>query len=202
MTNIFCCHLWFRHLVLKILEAVLEQGWHNIAATDISLRDTDKSVFVFQQGEPKRCPMMCLSLNDTDKFRLINMPPHLVDIFKQILLSRWSKGIQEEKLINLSFGSVLQLMLKGWPWAGLNNDAHHIRSFLCSIFEAFAVQGWRVFIAGDVCAKYDDDDPIDVHSFWFVYEPNASQLPSAPSYGFNVSTSPDGAGMSPAVGTG
>ena len=191
----------FRYLVLKILETMLEQGWHNIAAIDISRRPTDKSVLVFQQGEPKRCSMMCLSLNDADKFRLINMPPHLVDLFKQILVSRWSKGIQEEKILNLSFGSVRQLKLKGWPWnGGLNNDAYHIRSFLCNIIEAFAGQGWRVMMAGDVSAKYVHQDkgadyPIDVHSFWFIYEPTAAQQASAPSYGFDFPTPPYEAGM-------
>ena len=59
--------------------------------------------------------------------------------------------------------------------------------------EAFAEQGWRVFVAGDVSAKYthrekDDDFPVDAHSFWFIYEPTTAQQPNAPSYGFNVPT--------------
>ena len=125
---------------------MLEQGWHNVAAIDISRRATDKSVLIFQQREPKRCPIMCLSLNDADKFRLINMPVQLVDVFKQILISRWAKGIQEEKVMNLSFGSVVQLKLKGWPWTGgLTNDVYHIRSFLCNVIEAFANQGNELF---------------------------------------------------------
>ena len=190
---------------------MLEQGWHNIAAIDISRRATDKSVLIFQQREPKRCPIMCLSLTDADKFRLINMPTQLVDLFNQILLSRWPKGIQEEKVMNLSFGSVRQVKLKGWPWnGGLNNDAYHIRSFLCNIIEAFAGQGWRVLIAGDVSAKYSDHDKdsdrTDVHSFWFIYEPNTAQQPTAPSYGFSVSSPPYGVGVPqapyPPAGTG
>ena len=173
---------------------MLDQGWHNIAAINISGEVTDKSVLIFQEREPKRCPMMCLSLNDADKFRLINMPAHLIGIFKQILVSRWSKGIQEEKIMNLSFGSVPQIKLRGWPrYGGLNNDAYHIRSFLCNVMEAFAEQGWRVFMAGDVSAKHmnrgkDDDCPVDAHSFWFIYEPTTAQQPNAPSYGFNVPT--------------
>jgi hypothetical protein len=205
----FAC--FCRYLILKILEAMLEQGWHNIAAIDISRRATDKSVLIFQQREPKRCPIMCLGLTDSEKFLLINMPTQLVDLFKQILLSRWPKGIQEEKVMNLSFGSVPQFMLKGWPWnGGLSNDAYHIRSFLCKIIEAFAGQGWRVLIAGDVSAKYSDHDKdsdrTDVHSFWFIYEPNTAQQPTAPSYGFSVSSPPYGVGVPqapyPPAGTG
>ena len=187
----------FRYLVIKILEAMLEQGWHNIAAIDISRQPTDKSVLVFQQGEPKRCSMMCLSLNNIDKFRLINMPPHLVDLFKQILVSRWSKGIKEEKVMNFSFGNVRQLKLRGRPWDGdLTNDTCHIRSFLCNVIEAFAGQDWRVMMAGDVSAQCDtDDQPMDVHSFWFIHEPTGDQQAPVPNYGFNVCTSPFEAGI-------
>ena len=175
---------------------MLEQGWQNIAAIDISRRPADKSVLVFQQGEPRRCSMMCLSLNGADKFRLIKMPPHLVDLFKQILVRRWSLGIQEEKVMNFSFGSVRELKLRGCPWdGGLNNDTYHICSLLCNVIEAFAGQGWRVMMAGDVSAEYNDYGPFDVYSFWFVYEPNVAQHAATPSYGFNVSTAPYGASI-------
>jgi hypothetical protein len=183
---------------------MLAQGWRNIAAIDISRRATDKSVLVFQQGEPKRCPMMCLSLNDVDKFRLIHMPADIVSLFKQILLSRWSKGIQEEKILSLSFGNVLQIKLKGWPWSGgICNDVYHIRSFLCNIIEAFSAQGWRVLMAGDVSAKFVSQDkgpdyPIDVHSFWFIHEPTSAQQFAASSYGFNVPAAAYGGGITQA----
>lgn len=190
---IYCIYrIYYRYLILKILEAMLNQGWHNIAAIDISRRATDKSVLIFQQREPKHCSIMCLSLNDADKFRCINMPTELVESFKKILMSRWSKGIQEEKVMNLSFGSVRQFKLKGWPFNGsLNNDAYHIRSFLCNIIEAFAARNWRVYMAGDVSAKFVHQDkgadyPIDVHSIWFIYDPPATHQPTAPSFGFGT----------------
>ncbi len=128
---------------------------HNIAENNTSRRVIDKSVLIFQQREPKRCPMMCLSLTDVDKFRLINMPAHLVELFKQILFGRWWKGIQKEKVMKLKFGSVQQITLKGCPWDGeLNNDACHIRSFLCNVMEAFAGQGWTIFMVSDVYYYY------------------------------------------------
>ncbi|XP_028410819.1 uncharacterized protein LOC114533489 [Dendronephthya gigantea] len=177
-----------RYLILKILEAMLNQGWHNIAVIDISLRPIDKSVLIFQQREPKHCSIMCLSLNDADKFRCINMPTELVESFKKILLSRWSKGIQEEKVKNLSFGGVRQFKLNGRPFnGGLNNDAYHIRSFLCNIIEAFAARSWRVYMAGDVSGQF-------VHSIWFIYDPPTTQQPTAPAFGF-ASSSPYGTGM-------
>ncbi|XP_028410818.1 uncharacterized protein LOC114533488 [Dendronephthya gigantea] len=188
-----------RYLILKILEAMLNQGWHNIAAIDISRRATDKSVLIFQRREPKHCSIMCLSLDDADKFRCINIPTELVESFKKLFLSRWSIGIQEEKVTNLSFVSVWQFKLNGCPFNGsLNNDAYHIRSFLCNIVEAFAARSWRVYMAGDVSAKF-------VHSIWFIYDPPTTQQPTAPAFGF-ASSSPDGTGMPtapyPPIGSG
>ena len=199
-----------RYLVLKILQEMLAQGWHIIAAINIARRATDKSVLIFQQREPKRCPMMCLSLNDANKFRLINMPTALVNLFKQVLVNRWWKGIKEENNLNLSFGSVCQIKLKGHPWnGGLGNDAFHIRSFLCNIIEQFSGHGWKVLIAGDVSATYVREEdgpgyPRDAHSFWFIYEPTSTQQHTAPSHGFNVLTAPYSVGMPqapyPAIG--
>ena len=171
---------------------MMVQGWHNIAAIDISRRLYNKSVLIFKKGEPKCCPVMCLSLTGSDKLRLINAPHELDDTFKEILLSRWINGIQEEKIMNLSFGGVRQLKLRGCPWnGGINNDTCHVRSFLCNVIEAYAARGWRVLMAGDVSAKSFHIDnsgpayPNDVDSFWFVYD--GMQLSSPPTYGFQPS---------------
>ncbi|XP_046840345.1 uncharacterized protein LOC124434494 [Xenia sp. Carnegie-2017] len=190
-----------RYLILKILEAMMVQGWHNIAAIDISRRLSDKSVLIFKKGEPKCCPVMCLSLTDSDKLRLINAPHELDDTFKEIVLSRWMNGIQEEKIMNLSFGGVRQLKLRGCPWnGGINNDTCHMRSFLCNVIEAYAARGWRVLMAGDVSAKYESncccepDYPIDVHSFWFVCDGmQLSSPPTAhyPTSGYGIMPSPN-----------
>ena len=203
---LFYC-VFCRYLILKILEAMCDHGWHSIAAIDITRRPVEKSVLFFQYREPKRCQVMCLCLNDLDKIRLINMPFQVVNLLKQILLSRWPKGIQGETVMHLSFGNVLQLNLKGSPWSGrFSEDSCHIRSFLCNIIEAFASLGWRVLIAGDVSARYlhkdrGPDYPLDVHSFWFIHEPTRAQnacassrcldLSSSSSYGTSIPRSPN-----------
>ena len=190
-----------RYLVLKILEAMLEQGWHNIAGIDISRRPNDnnrpndKTVFVFQKKEPKCCPMMCLSLNDVDKFRLINMPNEMIELFKKLLCSRWPKGIQNEQILTLSIGTAYEAKLSGQPWLGGNrNDTVHARSFLCEIIEEFMERGWTLYLSADIAAKYDDY-PFDVYSMWFVYDPATSAQSSATTYGFNFATGPTQYGM-------
>ena len=180
-----------RYLVLKILEAMLDQGWHNIVGIDTCRRDTEKSVLIFQGGEPQRRPMMCLSLNGVDKFRLINMPTQLVDLFKQTLVSRWSKGIEEETELVIASVRVCQLKLFGRPWSGgESNDTIHARSFLCNIIEEFIEQGWRPFHSANVSplhpnATFEHNVPVDVHSIWFVYDPPSSAQPSALSNGLS-----------------
>ena len=55
-------------------------------------------------------------------------------------------------------------------------------------------------MTGDVSDKYVHQDkgpdyPIDVHSFWFIYEPTSTQQHAEPSHGFNVATAPYGVAM-------
>ena len=172
-----------RYLVLKILEAMLEQGWHNIAGINICRRDTDKSVLIFQGGEPQRRPMVCLSLNDSDKFWLINIPAQLVELFREILLSRWPKDIQEKEL-TVTCGCVHQIKLSGVPWfAEDSNDTIHARSFLCNIIQEFSERGWKLFLSADVL-----DSPL--HSMWFVDDSACNGQPSAPSYDFSSASAP------------
>ena len=190
-----------RFLVLKILEAMQERGWHNIAGLQISRHATDKSVMVFHKREPKYSPVMCLSLNDVDTFRLINMPDNLVELFKQILFSRWSKGIKQEKEWTISSSRVCEIKLAGRPWSGgQSNDTFHARSFLCNILQEFMERGWTVLLSADVSAKYvhqeyGADYPTDVHSMWFVYDPaNCAQV-SPRNYRFSIVSAPEQFGM-------
>ena len=135
----------------------------------------------FRKRSQNVVPMMCLSLNDVDKFRLINMPNEMIELFKKLLRSRWPKGIQNEQILALSIGTAYEVKLSGQPWLGGNrNDTVHARSFLCEIIQEFMERGWTLYLSADIAAKYDDY-PIDVYSMWFVYDP-AAPAPISSSY--------------------
>ena len=177
-----------RYLMLKIFQEMLQHSWHNVAGFYLNRVSSDRVVLVFQKRQPVNYPMFCIAPHDEDKFWLINMPTELVSLFKHILLSRWSNGMQSENELPLHFGTVYKLKLSGTPWSGgERNSPIHARSFLCGIIEEFSKLGWQLMLCADVTSRIvvDPDYPLDVYSFWFVNNTiSAKPQPSAPVYEF------------------
>ena len=177
-----------RYLMLKIFQEMLQHGWHNFAGFYLNRVSSDRVVLLFQKRQSVNYPMFCIAPHDEDKFWLINMPTELVSLFKHILLSRWSNGIQSENELPLHFGTVYKLKLSGTPWSGgERNSPIHARSFLCGIIEEFSKLGWQLMLCADVTSRIvvDPDYPLDVYSFWFVNNTkSAKPQPSAPVYEF------------------
>ena len=63
-----------RFLIAKLIEILQSYGWFVVAAIDSSRKISDKSSLVFTKSQPLRSPVFCLSLNESDKIRLINAP--------------------------------------------------------------------------------------------------------------------------------
>ena len=175
-----------RLLITKIVEALLARGWIVQIGIDMTSKDQDKSVLMFQRSAVPPAPIFCLSLNETDKLRLINAPQNVIDMFRQVVESKWLFRIQQENPYDQSW----EIKLNGNPWNyGINgHDGAHGRVLLCFLLQAFAQLGWRHVLSADVSAKYvhqenGPDYPIDVHSWWFMYDPAVAKEASQTQYG-------------------
>ncbi|XP_031552279.1 uncharacterized protein LOC116289481 [Actinia tenebrosa] len=128
--------------------------------------------------------------------RLINAPQEFTGVCRDILKAKWYRGICKEQPMGTSC-STHEFKLNGNPWCGgvYSTQAIHIRSMLCYIIQAFKAHGWKFLVSADVSAKFQQADqgpcyPVDVHSWWFVYEPESPPLqPTAPSYGLSTGSS-------------
>lgn len=69
-----------RYLIAKLLEALQSYGWSVVASIDSSRKLSDKSSLVFRQSQAIQSPVFCLSLNESDKLRLINAPEDIVQV--------------------------------------------------------------------------------------------------------------------------
>lgn len=181
-----------RYLICKLLEALRGRGWTVKTTLDVSRSSRDKSIFILAPSQyPDTAPVMCLSFSDTDKIRLINAPEDLTNIVREILMSRWYKGVAREERMQ-THCIAHEFKLNGNPLHGImTGEALHIRALLCYVLQAFTARGWRYLAAADVSARYHKEGehgpeyPVDVHSWWFVYEPAAPAaqppLPFMPS---------------------
>lgn len=69
-----------RFLILKLIEAMQAYGWSIIASIASSRKLSDKSALLFRQSQPRQSPVFCISLNETDKLRLINAPEDVTKV--------------------------------------------------------------------------------------------------------------------------
>ena len=71
-----------RFLVLKLMEALQAYGWSPIAGIDSSRKLSDKSSLLFRQSPLRQAPFICISLNETDKLRLINTSEDVTKVWQ------------------------------------------------------------------------------------------------------------------------
>lgn len=71
-----------RFLVLKLMEALQAYGWSPVAGIDSSRKLSDKSSLLFRQAPPRQSPFFCISLNETDKPRLINTSEDVTKVWE------------------------------------------------------------------------------------------------------------------------
>uniref|UniRef100_A0A915JLW4 Uncharacterized protein n=1 Tax=Romanomermis culicivorax TaxID=13658 RepID=A0A915JLW4_ROMCU len=186
-----------RFLVAMILEKTASVGFPVLTSLDISRRANDKGVFVLrsiggQSPLPTSQPSyFCISFNETDKIRLINVPQPVKSVLRNVVGMHWSAGICREQEY---FGSY-EMKLNGNPWYGMETqdslaanlviaELFPYRCLMCIILSTLEENGFSVTCSADVSAKYQSNQngpgyPLDVHS-WFVTQSGCDfQLPAA-----------------------
>ncbi|KAL9960254.1 hypothetical protein ACROYT_G033689 [Oculina patagonica] len=168
-----------RFLVLKLIEAMQAYGWSVVAAIDCSKKTQDKSSLLFRQSQPRQSSFFCISLNETNKLRLINAPEDVRKICQDVIQSQYVLGIERTQHYDTS----VEFKLIGNPWSGGINDhiGIHGRNLICHLFAALASRHWRSVISADVSAKFVFEDyPLDVDSIFFTYDPTAVMTSALP----------------------
>ena len=87
--------------------------------------------------------MICLSLNSSDKIRVIS-PQNVYTLVKQAIVNSWPLGIKNEQM----FGLAYELKLNGYPWFNAQNDStetFYAPNMVCDIMNNLYKNGW-VFI--------------------------------------------------------
>jgi hypothetical protein len=69
-----------------VLAALYNHGWYLLTSTDISKKLLDKDSLIFQHGVlPSQTSFFAISFNESDKLRLIGIPPELIPAVQQSL---------------------------------------------------------------------------------------------------------------------
>jgi hypothetical protein len=93
-----------------------------------------------------------ISLNRTDRLRLINFEPQVTQIVNETILKFYQTTPPE---IKDYFGST-EFKLKGNPFHCTGEESVLTRQLFCRIFEALSAKGWKVLKTMDVSRKVTD----------------------------------------------
>jgi len=167
-----------RRLISRIAETFLSQGWALTGGIDLSRQIDDKSSLVFSRiPVPFTTTFGCISLSDTDKIRLLDMPENVTQALLSTIKNNYAAGTYEDRRKD---EHCYQIKLNGNPWGMAKNDNIHGRNLMVHLLACATALDWQLVCSADVSAKYihqkdGPDYPIDVHSWWFVYWPSGTK---------------------------
>ncbi|EJD43710.1 hypothetical protein AURDEDRAFT_114519 [Auricularia subglabra TFB-10046 SS5] len=96
----------------------------------------------------------CVSLNYTDKLRMIFFPEETVRLVRNVIQNTWAKGVQRE----LDYHGSHEFKLFGNPWNGQASDAVPARTLMVTVLRELHNAGWQLLASTDVMKKpYDKD---------------------------------------------
>ncbi|KAG9063416.1 hypothetical protein KI688_004298 [Linnemannia hyalina] len=120
--------------------------------------------YLFETVLPHVC---CITLNETDKIRLLGVPPPLVDPIRNAITSSWGQ-IQSEQ----TYFGAHEFKLLGTPWRGQGTDSVTSRTLIVSVLRTMAVNGWNMLQAADVSKKEHGKDAL----FFETIDPSLGQV--------------------------
>jgi hypothetical protein len=100
-------------------------------------------------GETRFC---MLSLNSSDRIRLIDCPQEVVDTVGLCINDYWPGGIQDSR----RYERCIEYKLKGYPWYSEGDDAINSRFLITLILQSLVAVGWAVMSALDISRRLND----------------------------------------------
>ena len=155
-------------LINGIFSALYHLGYIFIAAIDSGNRDSDINALYFryalseiQEEENVNRQFFAISLNKTDRIRLVSVLPDLAASIKSIMPDLWPYGI---KKVKESKGSV-EFTLNGNPWNSEGEESLEARELIGNLIHVLSTYNWH-FYANCTLSENIDDKP----SLFFRYQ--------------------------------
>ncbi|KAL1924635.1 uncharacterized protein VTP21DRAFT_4289 [Calcarisporiella thermophila] len=109
----------------------------------------------------------CISFNRTDRMRLFNFSPTLVNSIRSAIRESWKQGIQSE----VDYYGAKEFKLYGNPWLGNVDEAVSSRRLLTAILKCMAKNGWNLIASADISKKSHDKDTLFFEYVATIVEP-------------------------------
>ncbi|KAF9904191.1 hypothetical protein EC991_002939 [Linnemannia zychae] len=113
-----------------------------------------------QQVYSQSSKICCISLHDTDKIRLINVPPSFVSPLRFAIFEAWDRPIQQETSLKQCDG--YEFKLKGRPWSCPPKNEQHVSSkkLILALLRVMEMRGWLLILASNVNYMREEKDSL------------------------------------------
>ncbi|KIJ55632.1 hypothetical protein M422DRAFT_24205 [Sphaerobolus stellatus SS14] len=121
-----------------------------------AVEDFETSVRILTGSNPHLANHACITLNMSDRLRLIRFPPHVVDRIRVVLERKWLRGIQSER----GYANTHEFKLHGNPWDGVGIEGIGSRLVIMAVLAILYHQGWQLVMSVDISKKLMDKDSL------------------------------------------
>ena len=101
-----------KHFLCNLIKEYYEIEWHLKITSDFTYFGTGSDVVMFERKIPLSTSVICLSLNASDRIRIISEESTILHVVKEAIKKFWPQGIQNEQWLGQSY----EFKLKGNVW--------------------------------------------------------------------------------------
>lgn len=141
-----------RKLILQIIGNLGKLKWRLLTSTNLK-GATDALFFIYDENHcigPE--DLAILSLNRSDRLRLINFEYGIRDVVRSTILRFFQTKEPEERI----YHGAIEFKLKGYPFSCCGSEAVASRQFICRLLEALRDKGWTIYTTVDLSRKVTD----------------------------------------------
>lgn len=152
-------------LLCTLVKHYYSIGWHLKGTTDFKYYDGVPDVILFEKFDPFQTHVICVSLNDTDKIRVIapdNIFPHI----RKAIQTFWPYGLLGERQLIKAY----EFQLNGEPWSEIHNE--YSVALVNGIFSTLYRLGFIYSSSIDYGHRY-----YNVNALYFRYDPIEEKKP-------------------------
>lgn len=139
-------------MLLRVIEIAQANRYELVTNLDIK-GTTDCMMFQYTEslsGSSQK--LMMISLNGTDKMRLISAPTEVISTIEGVINDFWHRGLQDSKVKE----GCHQFKLKGNPWWTHGEETVESRFLIGNLIAKMKSIGWEVLGTLDVSRKLQD----------------------------------------------
>jgi len=148
-----------RRLLLGLIGKLAQHRWRLMAGTSIK-GGTDTMFFVRDDSiTTHEGNLAMISLNRTDRIRLINFDEGMIPISRQSIQRSWPRNIQDEQIYHGTY----EFKVHGTPFHSSGDESVQSRLLVCSLIQDFKTVGWDCITTLDVSRKLSDKSVFIFH---------------------------------------